>query len=83
MVHHLFLCDKLEAPRKTRFPGRFIDDISALVYTVSGEIASRCQKVCERLLGKVRSYRVSIMLKRNGAGLNSTLIPQSWGYNLK
>uniref|UniRef100_A0A670ZWW6 Dedicator of cytokinesis 6 n=1 Tax=Pseudonaja textilis TaxID=8673 RepID=A0A670ZWW6_PSETE len=47
MVHHLFLCDKLEAPRKTRFPGRFIDDISALVYTVSGEIASRCQKDVE------------------------------------
>ncbi|XP_034293671.1 dedicator of cytokinesis protein 6 isoform X1 [Pantherophis guttatus] len=47
MIHHLFLCDKLEAPRKTRFPGRFIDDISALVYTVSGEIASRCQKDVE------------------------------------
>ncbi|ETE63591.1 Dedicator of cytokinesis protein 7, partial [Ophiophagus hannah] len=47
MVHHLFLCDKLEAPRKTRFPDRFIDDISALVYTVSGEIASRCQKDVE------------------------------------
>uniref|UniRef100_A0A670KJP4 Dedicator of cytokinesis 6 n=1 Tax=Podarcis muralis TaxID=64176 RepID=A0A670KJP4_PODMU len=47
MAHHLFLCDKLEAPRKLRFPGRFVDDISALVCTVSAEIASRCQKDIE------------------------------------
>uniref|UniRef100_A0ABM5FQN4 Dedicator of cytokinesis protein 6 isoform X6 n=1 Tax=Pogona vitticeps TaxID=103695 RepID=A0ABM5FQN4_9SAUR len=47
MAHHLFLCDKLEAPRKQRFPGRFVDDISALVCTISAEIASRCQKDVE------------------------------------
>ncbi|XP_060619527.2 dedicator of cytokinesis protein 6 isoform X1 [Anolis sagrei] len=47
MAHHLFLCDKLEAPRKLRFPGRFVDDISALVCTISAEIASRCQKDVE------------------------------------
>ncbi|KAJ7316681.1 hypothetical protein JRQ81_002843, partial [Phrynocephalus forsythii] len=47
MAHHLFMCDKLEASRKLRFPGRFVDDISALVCTVSAEIASRCQKDVE------------------------------------
>uniref|UniRef100_A0A8D2LI61 Dedicator of cytokinesis 6 n=1 Tax=Varanus komodoensis TaxID=61221 RepID=A0A8D2LI61_VARKO len=47
MAHHLFLCDKLEASRKLRFPGHFVDDISALVCTVSAEIASRCQKDVE------------------------------------
>ncbi|XP_053147840.1 dedicator of cytokinesis protein 6 isoform X4 [Hemicordylus capensis] len=47
MAHHLFLCDKLEAPRRLRFPGRFVDDISALVCAVSAEIASRCQKDVE------------------------------------
>ncbi|KAL8164603.1 UNVERIFIED_CONTAM: Dedicator of cytokinesis protein 7 [Gekko kuhli] len=47
MAHHLFLCDKLEAPRKARFPSRFVDDISALVCALSAEIASRCQKDAE------------------------------------
>lgn len=45
MAHHLFLSDKLETPRKQRFPDRFIDDITALVCTISAEIAGRCQKV--------------------------------------
>lgn len=45
MAHHLFLSDKLETPRRQRFPDRFIDDITALVCTISAEIAGRCQKV--------------------------------------
>ncbi|XP_054859895.1 dedicator of cytokinesis protein 6 [Eublepharis macularius] len=47
MAHHLFLSDKLEVPRKVRFPSRFVDDISALVCSISAEIASRCQKDVE------------------------------------
>ncbi|KAJ6657704.1 hypothetical protein lerEdw1_002205 [Lerista edwardsae] len=47
MAHHLFLSDKLETPRRQRFPDRFIDDITALVCTVSAEIAGRCQKDTE------------------------------------
>ncbi|XP_060109207.1 dedicator of cytokinesis protein 6 [Heteronotia binoei] len=47
MAHHLFLSDKLGAPRKARFPSRFVDDISALVCALSAEIANRCQKDVE------------------------------------
>uniref|UniRef100_A0A8C3HAH7 Dedicator of cytokinesis 6 n=1 Tax=Chrysemys picta bellii TaxID=8478 RepID=A0A8C3HAH7_CHRPI len=42
---HLHQAQKLEAPRRQRFPSRFVDDIAALVGTVSIEIASRYQKV--------------------------------------
>uniref|UniRef100_A0A8B9F9Z5 Dedicator of cytokinesis 7 n=1 Tax=Amazona collaria TaxID=241587 RepID=A0A8B9F9Z5_9PSIT len=31
MVHHLYFADKLDAPRKNRFPERFMDDVTALV----------------------------------------------------
>uniref|UniRef100_A0A8C3FP68 Dedicator of cytokinesis 6 n=1 Tax=Chrysemys picta bellii TaxID=8478 RepID=A0A8C3FP68_CHRPI len=41
---HLHQAQKLEAPRRQRFPSRFVDDIAALVGTVSIEIASRYQK---------------------------------------
>ncbi|XP_041097982.1 dedicator of cytokinesis protein 7-like isoform X6 [Polyodon spathula] len=47
MAHHLFLTDKLDTPRKTRFPDRFVDDISALVCTVSTDIAGRFHKDVE------------------------------------
>uniref|UniRef100_A0A8B9NLB1 Dedicator of cytokinesis 7 n=1 Tax=Accipiter nisus TaxID=211598 RepID=A0A8B9NLB1_9AVES len=33
MVHHLYFADKLDAPRKNRFPERFMDDVTALVST--------------------------------------------------
>lgn len=45
MVHHLYFNDKLDAPRKTRFPERFMDDIAALVSTIASDIVSRFQKV--------------------------------------
>lgn len=45
MVHHLYFNDKLDAPRKTRFPERFMDDIAALVSTIAGDVVSRFQKV--------------------------------------
>ncbi|MGH0168726.1 UNVERIFIED_CONTAM: hypothetical protein FKN15_055322 [Acipenser sinensis] len=47
MAHHLYLTDKLDTPRKTRFPGRFVDDISALVCAISVDIASRFHKDVE------------------------------------
>lgn len=45
MVHHLYFNDKLDAPRKSRFPERFMDDIAALVSTIAGDVVSRFQKV--------------------------------------
>ncbi|MBN3305788.1 DOCK7 protein, partial [Amia calva] len=47
MSHHLYLSDKLEAPRKLRFPDRFVDDIAALVGAISADIASRYHKDVE------------------------------------
>uniref|UniRef100_A0A8C3NL53 Uncharacterized protein n=1 Tax=Geospiza parvula TaxID=87175 RepID=A0A8C3NL53_GEOPR len=47
MVHHLYFADKLDAPRKNRFPERFMDDVSALVSTIAGDIVSRFQKDTE------------------------------------
>ncbi|XP_078525644.1 dedicator of cytokinesis protein 7 isoform X10 [Lissotriton helveticus] len=49
MVHHLYFADKLEAPRKTRFPERFMDDITALVSTMASDIVSRFQKDTEMI----------------------------------
>lgn len=45
MVHHLYFADKLDALRKNRFPERFMDDVTALVSTIAGDIVSRFQKV--------------------------------------
>uniref|UniRef100_A0A8C6Y5G6 Dedicator of cytokinesis 7 n=1 Tax=Naja naja TaxID=35670 RepID=A0A8C6Y5G6_NAJNA len=47
IVHHLYFADKLDAPRKNRFPERFMDDIAALVSTIASDIVSRFQKVME------------------------------------
>uniref|UniRef100_H2ZZ18 Dedicator of cytokinesis 7 n=1 Tax=Latimeria chalumnae TaxID=7897 RepID=H2ZZ18_LATCH len=47
MVHHLYFTDKLDASKKTRFPERFMDDITALVSTIAGDIISRYQKDVE------------------------------------
>ncbi|XP_069088640.1 dedicator of cytokinesis protein 7 isoform X10 [Pleurodeles waltl] len=49
MVHHLYFADKLDAPRKTRFPERFMDDITALVSTMASDIVSRFQKDTEMI----------------------------------
>ncbi|XP_069498126.1 dedicator of cytokinesis protein 7 isoform X9 [Ambystoma mexicanum] len=49
MVHHLYFADKLDAPRKSRFPERFMDDITALVSTMASDIVSRFQKDTEMI----------------------------------
>ncbi|CAH2310888.1 dedicator of cytokinesis 7 isoform X6 [Pelobates cultripes] len=47
MVHHLYFADKLDSPRKHRFPERFMDDITALVSTMANDIITRFQKDTE------------------------------------
>lgn len=47
MVHHLYFADKLDSPRKHRFPERFMDDISALISTMANDIVTRFQKDTE------------------------------------
>uniref|UniRef100_A0A8C7CGX3 Dedicator of cytokinesis 7 n=1 Tax=Oncorhynchus kisutch TaxID=8019 RepID=A0A8C7CGX3_ONCKI len=34
IIHHLYFTERLESPRKNRFPERFMDDITALVSTI-------------------------------------------------
>ncbi len=50
IIHHLYFTDRLESPRKNRFPERFMDDITALVSTIAGDIVSRFQKVKKGLM---------------------------------
>ncbi|KAM8931057.1 dedicator of cytokinesis protein 7 isoform 1-T1 [Pelodytes ibericus] len=47
MVHHLYFADKLDSPRKHRFPERFMDDITALISTMANDIITRFQKDAE------------------------------------
>uniref|UniRef100_A0A671SXY2 Dedicator of cytokinesis protein 7-like n=1 Tax=Sinocyclocheilus anshuiensis TaxID=1608454 RepID=A0A671SXY2_9TELE len=35
IIHHLYFTDRLQSPRKNRFPERFMDDITALVSTIA------------------------------------------------
>ncbi|KAM4677332.1 dedicator of cytokinesis protein 6 isoform 2-T2 [Discoglossus pictus] len=47
MSLHLHQSERLDSPRKQRFPERFVDDINALVCMVCAEIINRYQKDAE------------------------------------
>nr|XP_012646049.1 dedicator of cytokinesis protein 6 isoform X1 [Microcebus murinus] len=47
MALHLLLGQRLDTPRKLRFPGRFLDDIAALVGSVGLEVTTRVHKDVE------------------------------------
>ncbi|XP_076977876.1 dedicator of cytokinesis protein 6 isoform X1 [Tamandua tetradactyla] len=47
MALHLLLSQRLDTPRKLRFPGRFLDDIAALVASVGLEVIARGHKDAE------------------------------------
>ncbi|CAO2635812.1 Dedicator of cytokinesis protein 6 [Lemmus lemmus] len=47
MELHLLLNQRLDTPRKLRFPGRFLDDIAALVASVGLEVITRAHKDME------------------------------------
>ncbi|KAM4888495.1 dedicator of cytokinesis protein 6 [Thomomys bottae] len=47
MALHLLLGQRLDTPRKLRFPGRFLDDIVALVGSVGLEVITRVHKDAE------------------------------------
>ncbi|ELK28718.1 Dedicator of cytokinesis protein 6 [Myotis davidii] len=49
MALHLILSQRLDSPRKLRFPVRFLDDITALVGSVGLEVITRAHKVATRL----------------------------------
>lgn len=56
IIHHLYFTDRLESPRKNRFPERFMDDITALISTIAGDIVSRFQKVRKHKVHSTISY---------------------------
>uniref|UniRef100_A0A8C3NTQ5 Uncharacterized protein n=1 Tax=Geospiza parvula TaxID=87175 RepID=A0A8C3NTQ5_GEOPR len=47
MVHHLYFADKLDAPRKNRFPERFMDDV--VLHLLSGFPSLQDTEMVERL----------------------------------
>ena len=60
MTLHLLLGQRLDTPRKLRFPGRFLDDIAALVGSVGLEVITRVHKVKGRGLSEGRGSREDV-----------------------
>ncbi|GAB1288661.1 Dedicator of cytokinesis protein 7 [Apodemus speciosus] len=80
MVHHLYFNDKLDAPRKSRFPERFMDDIAALVSTIAGDVVSRFQKDTEMVerLNTSLAFFLNDLLSVMDRGFVFTLIKSSY-----
>lgn len=66
MTLHLLLGQRLDTPRKLRFPGRFLDDIAALVGSVGLEVITRVHKVKGRGLSEGRGSREDVEPARQG-----------------
>ncbi|XP_006898913.1 PREDICTED: dedicator of cytokinesis protein 6-like [Elephantulus edwardii] len=47
MALHLLLGQRLDTPRRLRFPSHFLDDITSLVTSVGMEVITRCHKDAE------------------------------------
>ncbi|KAK8766565.1 hypothetical protein V5799_006661 [Amblyomma americanum] len=50
MTQHLAATGRLQAPRRTRFSSRFVDDITTLVTSLTSDVISRCHR-------EVRDFR--------------------------
>uniref|UniRef100_A0A3Q2CHM6 Uncharacterized protein n=1 Tax=Cyprinodon variegatus TaxID=28743 RepID=A0A3Q2CHM6_CYPVA len=80
IIHHLYFTERLESPRKNRFPERFMDDITALVSTIAGDIVSRFQKVNKDQL-KINTslaFFLNDLLSVMDRGFVFTLIKTYW-----
>ncbi|KAK1796718.1 hypothetical protein P4O66_009740, partial [Electrophorus voltai] len=80
IIHHLYFTDRLESPRKNRFPERFMDDITALVSTIAGDIVSRFQKDLELVerLNTSLAFFLNDLLSVMDRGFVFTLIKAYW-----
>ncbi|XP_053086673.1 dedicator of cytokinesis protein 7 isoform X21 [Pangasianodon hypophthalmus] len=80
IIHHLYFTDRLESPRKNRFPERFMDDITALVSTIAGDIVSRFQKDLELVerLNTSLAFFLNDLLSVMDRGFVFTLIKTYW-----
>uniref|UniRef100_A0A8B9HMA7 Dedicator of cytokinesis 7 n=1 Tax=Astyanax mexicanus TaxID=7994 RepID=A0A8B9HMA7_ASTMX len=80
IIHHLYFTDRLESPRKNRFPERFMDDITALVSTIAGDIVSRFQKdleLVERLNASL-AFFLNDLLSVMDRGFVFSLVKTYW-----
>uniref|UniRef100_A0A8D3C120 Dedicator of cytokinesis 7 n=1 Tax=Scophthalmus maximus TaxID=52904 RepID=A0A8D3C120_SCOMX len=80
IIHHLYFTERLESPRKNRFPERFMDDITALVSTIAGDIVSRFQKDLELVerLNTSLAFFLNDLLSVMDRGFVFTLIRAYW-----
>ncbi|XP_036834538.1 dedicator of cytokinesis protein 7 isoform X10 [Oncorhynchus mykiss] len=80
IIHHLYFTDRLESPRKNRFPERFMDDITALVSTIAGDIVSRFQKDLELVerLNTSLAFFLNDLLSVMDRGFVFSLIKTYW-----
>uniref|UniRef100_A0A674DSC5 Dedicator of cytokinesis 7 n=1 Tax=Salmo trutta TaxID=8032 RepID=A0A674DSC5_SALTR len=84
IIHHLYFTDRLESPRKNRFPERFMDDITALVSTIAGDIVSRFQKDLELVerLNTSLAFFLNDLLSVMDRGFVFSLIKTYWKQHL-
>uniref|UniRef100_A0A8C5C6Y2 Dedicator of cytokinesis 7 n=1 Tax=Gadus morhua TaxID=8049 RepID=A0A8C5C6Y2_GADMO len=80
IIHHLYFAQRLESPRKNRFPERFMDDITALVSTIAGDIVSRYQKDLELVerLNTSLGFFLNDLLSVMDRGFVFSLIKTYW-----
>ncbi|XP_052414224.1 dedicator of cytokinesis protein 7 isoform X9 [Carassius gibelio] len=80
IIHHLYFTDRLQSPRKNRFPERFMDDITALVSTIAGDIVSRFQKDLELVerLNTSLAFFINDLLSVMDRGFVFSLIKTYW-----
>uniref|UniRef100_A0A8C7F1M0 Dedicator of cytokinesis 7 n=1 Tax=Oncorhynchus kisutch TaxID=8019 RepID=A0A8C7F1M0_ONCKI len=83
IIHHLYFTERLESPRKNRFPERFMDDITALVSTIAGDIVSRFQKDLELVerLNTSLAFFLNDLLSVMDRGFVFSLIKTYWKQN--
>uniref|UniRef100_A0A672J8Z7 Dedicator of cytokinesis 7 n=1 Tax=Salarias fasciatus TaxID=181472 RepID=A0A672J8Z7_SALFA len=86
IIHHLYFADRLESPRKNRFPERFMDDITALVIILKSEIMYSCfltfqdLELVERLNTSL-AFFLNDLLSVMDRGFVFTLIRAYWKQN--
>ncbi|XP_062854096.1 dedicator of cytokinesis protein 7 isoform X10 [Trichomycterus rosablanca] len=80
IIHHLYFTERLDSPRKNRFPERFMDDITALVSTIAGDVVSRFQKDLELVerLNTSLAFFLNDLLSVMDRGFVFSLVKTYW-----
>uniref|UniRef100_A0A665UL57 Dedicator of cytokinesis 7 n=1 Tax=Echeneis naucrates TaxID=173247 RepID=A0A665UL57_ECHNA len=78
IIHHLYFTDRLESPRKNRFPERFMDDITALVSTIAVKQKSSSDYLLRCRLNTSLAFFLNDLLSVMDRGFVFTLIRAYW-----